>query len=81
MRFDDQKITSVGDLIAAIDEQRPPKEIVWYRGQHKAEWSLTPSLHRTSGGLDAEMTLFKRFKQDAVNLRIIAIEPNGIGSS
>lgn len=67
MRFEDQPIEAVGDLVETIRANRQDREILWYRGQGDIEWQLTPSLLRDPGGLDTEMTLFKRFKQNAVN--------------
>lgn len=38
--------------------------LVWFRGQGRADWKLTPGLAREDK-LDAELTIIKRFKQSA----------------
>jgi len=65
MKFDDREIQSVSDLIGLLKQDRPEKEPLWFRGQGDVDWPLMPSLAR-SGGIEAELTLFKRFKQNAL---------------
>jgi len=65
MKYAEREVRSVSDLIKFLKEDRPEKEPLWFRGQADAAWSLLPSLAR-SGGIDVELTLFKRFKQNAL---------------
>lgn len=65
MKYEEREISSVGDLIKHLKEDRPIDEPVWFRGQADAEWKLVPSLSR-HGGVEVELTLFKRFKQNAL---------------
>lgn len=58
------EVRSVAELIEALSH-RPDKEIVWYRGHNKASHPLIPSLARPPKNVDAEMTLVKRFRQNA----------------
>lgn len=64
MKFDDNEITSVADLLACLSEQMPSDAPTWFRGHADHEWRLTCSLERF-GGIDREMSLIKRFKQNA----------------
>ncbi len=66
MKHNDRKIRSVGDLITALHEQTESQQLVWFRGQARANWKLVPSLARNSSGSDAEIALIKRFKQNAM---------------
>jgi hypothetical protein len=65
MKYVDREVNSIGELIQFLREDRPEREPVWFRGQADAAWSLLPSLER-HGGVDVELTLFKRFKQNAL---------------
>lgn len=65
MRTEEKEIESVGDLIKYLKADRPDDEPVWFRGQAAAQWPLLPSLSR-HGGVEVELTLFKRFKQNAL---------------
>ncbi|HML60194.1 MAG TPA: FRG domain-containing protein [Solidesulfovibrio sp.] len=67
MRHDVIIVDSVSALIDAIKATHAADDIVWYRGQGNKDWPLRPSLLRFSNGLDAEMALIKRFKQNAVH--------------
>ncbi len=58
------EVRSVAELVEALSH-RPSKEIVWYRGHNKASHPLVPSLARPPRNVDAEMTLVKRFRQNA----------------
>src|ERR1700761_5649899 len=58
------EVRSVAELIEALSH-RSDKEIVWYRGHNKASHPLIPSLARPPKNVDAEMTLVKRFRQNA----------------
>lgn len=57
-------IGSVADFVAALSS-RPADEIVWYRGHTDVAHQLVPSLARPPRSIDAELTLIKRFKQNA----------------
>jgi hypothetical protein len=57
-------ISSVADLLAAL-RNNPPEEIVWYRGHRITSWTLLPSIARPPRSVDAELTVLKRFKQNA----------------
>ena len=74
MRVRDQEIGSLADLIRLLPNDMPENTPVWFRGQTVAAWNLEPSLTR-HGGIQAEMTLVKRFKQNA--LPLISDRPEG----
>lgn len=74
MRHRDRTIKSVGELIRAIRERPEAGRGVWYRGQADRGWTLTPSLARDPAHPDAEITLLKRFKQNA--LPHLTAQPN-----
>lgn len=57
-------ITSVAELLDAL-RQRSPDEIVWYRGHTSSDWDLLPSIARPPRSISAELTVLKRFKQNA----------------
>src|SRR6056297_833370 len=65
MKFDDQQIQSIGDLInilkSNLDGYTGP---VWYRGQARDTWHLEPKLLRRTP-IPSESHLLNRFKQDA----------------
>lgn len=65
MRYRDKRITSVAQMLAALKQQRSPKQLIWYRGQAKRNWKLVPSLARQAKHLKAENALIKRFMQNA----------------
>lgn len=65
MKFEDRQLTSVGEMIALLANDKPNRERLWFRGQADRAWDLAPSLSRL-GGVEAELTLFKRFKQNAL---------------
>lgn len=58
------RVTSVAELVQALSS-RAEKEIVWYRGHNDAGHPLIPSLARPPKSVEAEMTLVKRFRQNA----------------
>lgn len=58
------RVRSVAELVEAL-AARPEKEIVWYRGHNDSSHQLIPSLARSPKSVDAEMTLVKRFRQNA----------------
>lgn len=57
-------ITSITDLLNALRE-RPSDDIVWFRGHTDAGWNLLPSIARPPRSINAELTVFKRFQQNA----------------
>lgn len=65
MRHDDREISSVGDLVGCLAADMPEGEPTWFRGLGDRDWHLEPSLAR-HGGIDREMPLIKRFKQNAL---------------
>lgn len=58
------EIGSVADFIAALGS-RPVEEVAWYRGHTNVDHKLIPSLARPPRSVEAELTLIKRFKQNA----------------
>ena len=69
MKYADKEITSVSGLLQAMAAERPEGRAVWYRGQTNAAWRLTPSIARHAQA-GAELTLFKRFKQNALQFML-----------
>lgn len=63
MRHDDREITSVSDLLAALEEVEIPGEVLWFRGHADIDWTLMPSLARVGPHLERETELIKRFIQ------------------
>ncbi len=57
-------ITSVAELLDAL-RQHSANEIIWYRGHTSSGWDLLPSIARPPRSIDAELTVLKRFKQNA----------------
>ena len=66
MRHDDREIGSVGDLLTALRELSVPRELLWFRGHSRKDWTLVPSLARTADHLGKETEIIKRFIQLAV---------------
>lgn len=66
MRFPDKKVKSVADLLSHLKDQTGPGKPVWFRGQTKRSWPLVPSLGRKTKTAQAEATLIKAFKQNAL---------------
>lgn len=66
MRYPDEEINSVGDLLRALKKQAQKNRIIWFRGHGRSDWLLVPSLARKEKHLMAEMAVIKRFMQDAV---------------
>jgi len=66
MLLDDQKVTCIADLLSSLSNLiEAEKETAWFRGQSDLTWKLLPSIARIGGGIQAEMALMKRFKQNA----------------
>lgn len=63
-----REITSVQSLLEALKEDNGEYTgAVWYRGQARAEWSLSPGYMRLNAP-PSESTLLMRFKQSAAML-------------
>ena len=67
MRYPDQRIKSVADFLRILKLRRNTRQPVWYRGQEKSRWDLSPTISRC-GGITAEAPLITRFKQNALSL-------------
>lgn len=68
MKYRDKKIKSLSELIKKLKEDceffHGP---IWYRGQAKKEYTLSPSFYRYTTDI-SEITLIKKFKQNATLL-------------
>lgn len=64
MRYPDKTIKSIGELVAILKSS--PKSPVWFRGQGRFGWVLSPSVARNKKTAGAESALIKRFKQNAL---------------
>lgn len=65
MRFADERIASISELMDRLDARGLPDNApTWFRGQGDLRWDLTCSLAR-NGGLEKELPLLRRFKQNA----------------
>jgi hypothetical protein len=74
MRCPDQTVGSLAELMRVLgDQYAPPKDVVWFRGQADAAWSLTPSIYRAPFRAEHEAMLTTRFKQNA--LPMLAVRP------
>ncbi|MGO9246664.1 MAG: FRG domain-containing protein [Verrucomicrobiia bacterium] len=67
MRYTDKKIGGVASLIQVLRQQAKAGECVWFRGQGKKSWPLTPRLARKAAHARAETLFFKRFVQNATS--------------
>jgi FRG domain-containing protein len=65
MKFEDKEIKSVAELLEAL-KQNNILDPVWFRGNANISWKLIPSVARGKNAVDAEFTLMKRFKQNAM---------------
>lgn len=70
MKFKDESVSSITDLLALLKTQRPLDQPVWFRGQSDLKWKLIPSVARIASAVSAEFTLIKRFKQNALTFLI-----------
>lgn len=66
MKYPDEKIDTLGELVRCLGSRADPKAPFWFRGQGRASWNLSPSLARKKKIAAAEAALIKRFKQNAV---------------
>lgn len=67
MKYEDTTVTGVGDLLEALSEQVTDNDPVWFRGHGDAAWKLDCTLAR-NGGIENELPLIRRFKQNALPL-------------
>ncbi|WP_411892057.1 FRG domain-containing protein, partial [Yoonia sp. SDW83-1] len=72
MKYDDTEVTGIGDLLDALAGQVTENDPVWFRGHGDASWKLDCTLAR-NGGIENELPLIRRFKQNA--LPLIASRP------
>jgi hypothetical protein len=56
-------IASVDDLLEVL--RLHPAEIAWFRGHTNAAWTLLPSIARPPKSVNLELTVLKKFKQNA----------------
>jgi len=68
LKIKDKKVRSLPELLKMLAKDLPTDKPVWFRGQADKKWSLQPSLFRKGRGLNAELTLMKRFKQSAFGI-------------
>ena len=74
MRVRDKTFKSIPALVSKLlIDLRDCEGPVWFRGQANKEWKLLPSIARVENKL-SEMTLIKRFKQNAMML--VSPRPN-----
>ena len=66
MRHHDRVIESIHDLLLALRNVAVPRELLWFRGHARENWSLVPSLARNANHLRQETEVIKRFIQLAV---------------
>ena len=65
MKYTDQKIKSVSELIEKLKkDSKSHNGPIWFRGQSNKTHKLIPSLYRKNSSV-SEMTLIKKFKQNA----------------
>lgn len=68
MKYQDKKIKSVSELIKKLKKDSAfYNGQIWYRGQSNKDYKLSPSFYRKSTDI-SEMTLIKKFKQNATLL-------------
>ena len=73
MKYEDQWVTSLSQLIELLKKNVSPGRPTWFRGMRDSAWELLPSISRF-GGTQVEQTLVTRFKQNA--LPHIQMRPN-----
>ena len=66
MLFVNRQVKDIPTLLSALEAADAGKKPLWYRGQADRRWKLLPSLARQPKGVDAEPTIIKRFKQNAL---------------
>lgn len=66
MRYEEKQIINVADLISKLDGHKVEGDILWFRGQGRAEWGLEPFIARSAGDpIETEFVYYKRFLQNA----------------
>jgi hypothetical protein len=68
VRYPDKRVNSVSDFLVELKGYKKIKQPIWFRGQKKNSWDMTPTIARVSGGITAESPLITRFKQNALAL-------------
>ena len=58
-------IKNLSDLESCIEVYKKPDSPLWFRGQGKRTWSLSPSLWRPPFNAQHEAYFIKKFRQDA----------------
>jgi hypothetical protein len=66
VRHEDRQINSIGDVVAALQEQTVERELLWFRGHANHMWQLMPGLGRNPDHLSQETEIIKRFVQLSV---------------
>lgn len=66
MRYQDINVSSVSELLAALQTQTKSRDLIWFRGHAQKDWKLIPSLARNPSHLMQETEVIKRFIQLAV---------------
>src|ERR1700689_2308853 len=68
MFFDERRVRSVADVLAAVEShrQRAKRTPIWFRGSTNCNHLLVPSLARLPFKLEYERALINAFKQNAV---------------
>jgi hypothetical protein len=67
--FPTYRASSVSKYVSVLAKLRRRGKIIWFRGQNDYRWELVPSLaRRRKDWLTAEVTLGKRFRQNALGL-------------
>lgn len=61
----DVEICSVADLLQVLKDLVDPNRPTWYRGHANKDWGLVPSLSRRPENIKKEISLIKRFSQNA----------------
>ena len=67
MKYADRQIKNVAALLGVLKQRKAKDSATWFRGQADFTWNLIPSISRERDGVDAEIALMKRFKQNAMH--------------
>lgn len=66
MRHEEIEIVNIADLISKLDAHKKAGDILWFRGQDKAEWEIEPAIARNrKDPIEKEFVYYKRFLQNA----------------
>lgn len=66
MKYPETDISSIADMLSQLKTANITDQPVWYRGHGLATWTLQPAIARDDKHLNAELTMMKRFKQNAL---------------